>query len=362
MKELPFVTRSKTDPKPEAPETARSQGTARTTTLSSSKTLRVLQTLKRTPNDFVSGTTLAADMALSRTSIWKHIQMLRLLGYDIASHPKLGYRLTDTPDRLISEEVLPGLETRWLAQSYHHLDQTTSTNNDAMSLALQGFPHGTAVVSEQQTQGRGRLQRQWTSVPQLGIYLSMVLRGPLPFNRAPQATMIAALSLARLLRREWHLPASTKWPNDVLIQGRKVAGILTEAKSDQDHVHFLVLGIGINVNHTQEDLSGPFRYPATSLAIEIGRPVKRTELLRSYLRSFEADYERWTVEGFEAFSREWEDFSYILGKLITLNCSEGPVTGQVVGFTSEGALKLLQRDGMEKEIWAGDVARVEGHP
>jgi BirA family biotin operon repressor/biotin-[acetyl-CoA-carboxylase] ligase len=171
--------------------------------------------------------------------------------------------------------------------------------------------------------------------------------------------MVAALSLTRLIRNHWGLTASTKWPNDVLIHGKKVAGILTEAKSDPDQVHFLIVGVGINVNHLPADLQGPFRYPATSLAIELGYPLKRLEFLSFFLNTLEPDYERWDREGFGFLSAEWESTSWILEKTVTLQRSNGSVTGRVVGFTSEGALRLLQQDGIESIIWAGDVERVE---
>lgn len=322
--------------------------------------LRVLDALKTTRHSFVSGSALAASLGLSRTSIWKHIQALRGRGYQIESHPKQGYRLTDTPDLLIPEEVLTGLQTRWLAHEYLHLDRTTSTNDEAMRLALQDGPHGALIVAEQQTQGRGRLRRPWLSSPHRGIYLSILLRGPLPFDRAPQVTMVAALSLTRCLRMDWGIEAFTKWPNDVLVQGRKIAGILTEAKSDQDQIHFLIVGIGININHSRSDLSETFRYPATSLALELGHAVKRQDFLRSYLQKLEMDYERWIKDGFTVFSDEWKETSWILNKTITLQCSEGAITGKVIGFSPEGALRLLQSNGREQVIWAGDVERVEG--
>jgi BirA family biotin operon repressor/biotin-[acetyl-CoA-carboxylase] ligase len=172
--------------------------------------------------------------------------------------------------------------------------------------------------------------------------------------------MVTALSLTRLLRRRWKLDAWTKWPNDVLIHGKKVAGILTEAKSDPDQVLFLVMGIGININHRAVDLAGPFRYPATSLALELGRTLSRAEFLAALLDDFEVDFEMWREEGFEPFHRDWEATSWILNKTVTLQGSEGLITGKAIGFSPEGALRLLQIDGAERLVWAGDVVRVEG--
>lgn len=321
---------------------------------------KILESLRRHPDTHVSGATLASRLGISRTSVWKHIQALRSKGYHIDTHPRRGYRLNAAPNLLLPEELLPRLHTRSLGRVYHHLTQTTSTNDQALALALQGAPHGTLVAAEEQTHGRGRLQRPWTSSAHHGIYLSLLLRGPFSFDRAPQVTMVSALSLTRLIRNKWGLEAWTKWPNDVLIEGRKVAGILTEAKSDQDQVHFLVMGVGINVNHQAGDLAGPFRYPATSLAMELGRGLARAELLAAYMDSFEEDFERWSREGFDAFSQEWESTSWILNRTITLKGAHSVVSGKVVGFSSEGALRLLQHDGRETLVWAGDVVQVEG--
>ncbi|MCU0573540.1 MAG: biotin--[acetyl-CoA-carboxylase] ligase [Syntrophobacteraceae bacterium] len=321
---------------------------------------QILEVLRQAPDSHVSGASLASRLGISRTSVWKHIQALRSKGYHIDTHPRRGYRLTAAPNLLLPEELLPRLHTRSLGRAYHHLAQTTSTNDQAMAMALRGAPHGTLVVAEEQTHGRGRLQRAWESSAHHGIYLSLLLRGPFSFERAPQVTMVSALTLTRLIRNDWGLESWTKWPNDVLIRGRKVAGILTEAKSDQDRVHFLVMGVGINVNHGAGDLGGPFRYPATSLAMELGHGLSRTEFLAAYLDSFEEDFTRWEREGFDSFSKEWESMSWILNRTITLKGAHAVLSGKVVGFSSEGALRLLQHDGGETLVWAGDVVHVEG--
>ncbi len=250
---------------------------------------RILSALRRDPSIHVSGTALASTLGISRTSVWKHVQALRSKGYHIDTHPRLGYRLTGVPDLILPEELLPLLSTRNLGRAYHHFNRTTSTNDEAMALALRGAPHGTLVVAEAQSRGRGRLQRDWASAASRGIYLSLLLRGPFPPDRAHQLTMLSALGLARLMRDRCGLEAWTKWPNDVLISGKKVAGILTEAQSDPDQVHFLVVGVGVNVNHRSDDLQGPFRYPATSLAMELGHELNRTEFLAAYLADFERD-------------------------------------------------------------------------
>lgn len=251
---------------------------------------RILSRLKARLDGVVSGADLASELSMTRTAVWKHIQALIARGYVIQSQPRVGYRLLSTPDLLLPEEVLPRLRTTWLAQTYLHHMETGSTNQDALALATKGAPHGTVVVAEHQTAGRGRLRRKWESPKGLGIYVSMLFTHPLASNRAAQCPLVVALSLARVLHSHFGLRAAIKWPNDILIRGRKVAGILAEMQLDQDEVRHLVVGVGINVRQSPADLHGSFRYPPTSLAIELQRPVSRTEVLGVFLNEVEHDF------------------------------------------------------------------------
>jgi len=320
----------------------------------------ILKYLKESPGRFISGADLADRFSISRTGIWKHIQKLKALGYEILSHPKEGYKLVEIPDSLTAKEVVPRLETAWLGKAYHYLEIVDSTNNYALQLASKGSPHGSVVVAEEQTQGRGRLRREWLSLPNRGIYLSLLLTNPLPLRVAPISTYVAALALAKVLRSKYGLPSAVKWPNDVLVRERKVAGLLTEMQSDQDFSRFIVIGIGINVNFSREEMAGPFRYPATSILLETGEPVKRQYVLVDFLSQFEKDYDNFATNGFSAISAELEDFSIILGKKITILCGEREISGKAMGFTPEGALLLLGSDGTRETVWAGDVTHVEG--
>lgn len=306
----------------------------------------------------MSGPELASRLDISRTAVWKHIQKLSGLGYSIETHPKNGYQLTDVPDLLIPEEVVPALTTSTFGRNYHHYRQLGSTNDQAIMLAIRGAQHGSVVVAEEQTEGRGRLRRPWMSNASTGIYMSIVLRKCLPISDIQQSTLIAALSLTKTLRVHYELDSYIKWPNDVLIQDRKIAGILAEMQSDHDAAKFLIMGIGINVNHDIEQLQGPFRYPVTSLALELGKKIKRQGLLVSFLRQFETDYERLLLEGFGGFLFEFEQLSSLLGKTIDIRCRETTYSGRVLGFTPQGALRLLQEGKREKVIWVGDVTQV----
>jgi BirA family biotin operon repressor/biotin-[acetyl-CoA-carboxylase] ligase len=321
---------------------------------------QILDLLKAKPMEPVSGPELASQLGISRTAVWKHMQKLSTLGYSIKTHPKSGYQLVDVPDLIIPEEVIPSLTTQSFGRAYYHFHQLGSTNDHALILAVQGAPHGSLVVAEEQTKGRGRLRRPWISNARHGVYMSILLRESLPISDAHQSTLLAAISLARVLDDRYHLKASVKWPNDVLIENRKIAGILTEMQSDQDVIRFLVVGIGINVNHEPEELQGPFRYPATSLAIEIGKEVRRQELLAIFLNQFEEDYERLLRDGFGSFLAEFEKISSIIGKAVTIQCGKTEYSGKVAGFTPQGALRLVTEVKGEEIIWVGDVTQVEG--
>ncbi|MGC9194887.1 MAG: biotin--[acetyl-CoA-carboxylase] ligase [Syntrophobacteraceae bacterium] len=330
--------------------------------MSSSKAnhLEILKLLRDHTGSFVSGAALAEKIGISRPGVWKHINRLKQMGYEVQSRPGLGYMLMAIPDSLSDREIVPNLGTKWLAHSYHYLTSIGSTNDYALILAAEGAPHGAVVVAEQQTKGRGRLKREWMSLPNRGIYLSMLLRDLLPTRVAPQTSFIGSLAMVKMLREAFGICASIKWPNDVLIQGRKVAGILTETQSDQDFSRFIVVGIGINVNHGREEMDGPFRYPATSIAIETGQVVKRQKVLLEFLARFEQEYERFLQGGLPALLPEIEQYSEMLGKTITVVYGNRQIVGKAIGISAEGALLLLREDGAREHVWAGDVMHIEG--
>lgn len=319
---------------------------------------QLLELLRTNEGRYLSGALLATELGITRTAIWKHIHALKERGYPITSHPKKGYQLLGTPDLLIEEEILARLETQWLGKAYHYLPKIGSTNDYALRLASRGAPHGTVVVADEQSAGRGRLGRPWVSLPQCGLYVSLLLRDDLPSRDAPQTTLITGLTLVEVLQEHYGLPARIKWPNDVLIQGRKIAGILTEMQADQDVVRFLVGGIGINVNHSAPQLEAPFRYPATSIAIERHEAVRRSDLLLAFLKQFEINYTRFRKDGLASFLADLERTSAVLGRTVTVHCGSEQIKGVALGITAEGALRLGLEDGQEQVIWVGDITQV----
>ncbi|WP_448383897.1 biotin--[acetyl-CoA-carboxylase] ligase [Desulfosoma sp.] len=333
--------------------------TERTETL-----LSVLAELKRRRGEAVSGNELAASLGISRTAVWKHIHTLRSRGYLIESLPKKGYRLTALSRTLRPEEVLPLLQTRFLGRSYDYHESIGSTNDRAMDLARHGAPHGTTVVAEEQTAGRGRLRRPWHSPKGMGLYFSMILRPDMPPRHGPESTLVTALALARCLRAQWALDARIKWPNDVLISGKKVAGILTEMQSDPDRIQFLVVGVGVNVLHREEDLPAEALYPATSVALEWERvrkeadapwDISRAHVLAAFLNTMEELYERYVEKGLASLRDDLKNLSAVLGRWVCIQAAERTLEGTARDLTDRGGLVVETPDGRRETVWVGDI-------
>ena len=321
----------------------------------------LLGLLKSAHGQYLSGPALARQLGLSRTAVWKQIQKLTAAGYRIEAHPRKGYRLLGGPDRILPSELSEILTTEWLGRPYHHLLSTESTNSDAIRLAQQGAAHGTLVLAEQQTAGRGRLDRRWEAPAGRALTFSLVLRPALPPSSAPQITLVAALALVHCIRDHYRIPARIKWPNDILIATRKAAGILTEMQAESDRIRFLVLGIGINCNQSRDDLQGSFRYPATSIAIESGAAIDRCAFLAALLATLETHFERLEQFGFAGLLDQLQEVSEVLGAQVVVQIGEKTITGKVEGMTAEGALKILTVSGSHEIIWAGDITRLT-HP
>lgn len=314
--------------------------------------------LQAAAGSHVPGPELAARLGLTRTAVWKQIRRLEALGYRIEAHPKKGYRLLASPDLILPQELALRLRTRWLGRSYEHLRVTGSTNSDAVKRAQQGAAAGTLVLAEAQTSGRGRLERTWEAPASRGLTFSFILRPQLPPEAAPQFTLAAALALARTIEAQYDLPARIKWPNDVLIHSRKVAGILTEMQSESDRIRFLAIGIGINCNQNRAELDREFRYPATSIALESGAPCERKDFLAALLAALEEGFERLEGSGLTTLVDELQKYSDVLGAWVEIERMGQTLAGRVRGLTAEGGLRLETKEGTLETIWAGDITRL----
>jgi BirA family biotin operon repressor/biotin-[acetyl-CoA-carboxylase] ligase len=235
----------------------------------------ILRLLKEHSPAFVSGEVISRHLKLTRTAVWKRVRNLKTLGYIIEALPRVGYRLTQSPDLLLPSEINPILRTKWMGKKIHYFNTIDSTNSTAYQLALKGAKEGEVVIAESQEKGRGRLGRQWVSPPFLNLYLSVILRPKIPPHQASLITLMAAVATADAIEQYSGLTPSIKWPNDLLLRKRKVAGLLNEIHSETDRIHFVILGMGVNLNMDAKEFPKDIRTQATSLKAEKGRPVSR---------------------------------------------------------------------------------------
>lgn len=319
--------------------------------------MRLLAALHRAGDAGVSGVQLSETVGVTRAAIWARVEELRRLGYDIEASPHRGYRLVRSPDLLHPEDLLARLErARVIGRDVRVFQQTDSTSDVAQKLADDGVREGVVVFAESQTRGRGRLGRAWLSAAGKGLWFSVLLRPELPPQQATRMTVAAAVALARGIEVQTGLRADIKWPNDLLLNGRKVAGILTEMNAELERVHSLILGIGLNVNQTAADFPPPLRSQVTSLRLALGEPVDRPALAARLLEELDADYARVRNGQFRAVAEAWERRCVTLGGRVVIQCGERRVVGRAEALDAEGALLVRTDHGHLERIIGGDVS------
>ena len=317
---------------------------------------QILSALRAAGDGSVAGTELSQRLGISRAAIWARIEELRVLGYDIAASPHQGYRLLGTPDLLHADDLLARLgATRVVGRDIRVFQETTSTNDVIEKLARDGVKEGVVVFAESQTKGRGRLGRQWLSPRGKGLWFSVLLRPRLRPQAVTQLTIAAATALARAIESTTGLRPEIKWPNDLLLRGRKVAGILTELNAEVDNVHHVILGIGLDVNLGAAEFPADLRKLATSLKLEAGRPVDRGALAAAILRELDQDYARVCAGGFERVADEWEGRCATLGSNVVIQIGDRRLEGRAESLDDDGALLLRTQHGHLERVIGGDV-------
>ncbi|MFH1678098.1 MAG: biotin--[acetyl-CoA-carboxylase] ligase [Candidatus Omnitrophota bacterium] len=312
----------------------------------------ILYFLKKRPG-YVSGEDISGHLGISRAAVWKHIQELKDLDYDIAAVPHLGYELLSCPDRLFPWEIKYHLESKFIAKDIHYYESLPSTMDKAMDLALSGAPEGALVLSEGQTKGRGRMGRQWQSPQYKGIYFSLIIKPKILPQQASLFTLISAVVICGVLKKHLGLEAQIKWPNDILVNNKKIAGILTELSAEMDIVHAIIIGIGINVNNEKKSLP----YASSSLRELTGNEVNRLSLLQSILRCFEEEYLRFQKQGAKQILDDWRNLSATLGRRVRLSMSGmmPRITGEAVDIDHDGGLLVRQDSGLIERVVSGDI-------
>lgn len=312
--------------------------------------------LFREQNGFVSGEQLSRELSISRTAVWKHISTLRATGFVIEAVPSRGYRLVLSPDILDRDEIAARLNTAIVGQHLVCLHETASTNADAFRLAEEGAAEGTVIIADSQSGGKGRLGRAWSSPPGVNLYCSVILRPSIRPYEAPQLTFISAVAAARAIERTTSLKPQIKWPNDVLVGGGKVAGLLNEMSAETDAINFVILGLGVNLNMTAGQFPPDLRYPATSLFLETGRQVARQDFAAVMLSELDRLYAGFLAHGFAPVREEWQERCNAHGREVVV-CDNGAevARGMFAGIDGDGALLLRRQDGTIERILSGDV-------
>ena len=315
----------------------------------------LLGRLKEMRGLWVSGGELSRELDVSRTAVWKHVCSLRNEGYVIESAPRKGYLLKATIDRLLPSEIKASLRSNRLGRNIVFENEVDSTNRLARDLAISGAVEGTLVVAESQSGGRGRKGRNWHSPPGEGIYVSLVLRPRFQPAEAPKMTLLTGVALAESLIPIVHSRVTIKWPNDVLAGGKKVAGILIEASTEIDSIEYMIVGVGLNVNTPMGRFPAELRERATSIALEIGHEVDRTEILRAFLKRLEYNYDRIGREGFVPVIKRWRELSDMAGKHVRVHSFDRSLEGAIAGIDDEGVLLVKASEGTLHRVIAGDV-------
>ncbi|MFH1856577.1 MAG: biotin--[acetyl-CoA-carboxylase] ligase [Candidatus Omnitrophota bacterium] len=320
---------------------------------------KIISILKENKDTYVSGEELSRILGISRAGIWKHIRKIKEHKYGITASPHLGYRLTGIPDSMIPAEIKYKLDTSVIGNEIYSYQVLDSTNDTAEKLAIEGAKEGVVVFAENQQKGRGRQNRKWISPDKKGIYMSVILRPALPPSAVSKITLISSLAVLNAIRRISSLPVLIKWPNDIIINNKKVCGILTETTAQPDIVKFIIIGIGINVNTPKELLPEN----ATSLFEESGKSINRISLTREILKELEKYYFLFKKDGIKTIINEWRDFSATLGNRVKINGLNNVYEGQALAIDEDtGNLIIREDSGFTRAVSSGDVEILKKEP
>ncbi len=318
----------------------------------------IAKMLKDAAPDYVSGRDIGRRLDVSRTAVWKHVEELRKEGYSIEASTRCGYRLLSSEERLNAWEISQELGTRVAGSEILYFDSLDSTNRYAGKLASEGCNEGLTVIAGRQTGGRGRLGRSWESPAEKGIYLSIVLKPDIAPVESPILTFAAAVAVEKAIRTTTGIKAGIKWPNDLIIDGRKVCGILLEMNSEADKVNYVILGIGLNYSQSVEDFPKELKDRAISLklAAAAGSRFDRLSLIKSILRELDSVLKLVKEGSYEKILDVWREYSITLGKEIAFKIKDNGYCGTAIDITGEGRLLVECRDGARRELLSGEIS------
>jgi BirA family biotin operon repressor/biotin-[acetyl-CoA-carboxylase] ligase len=309
------------------------------------------------PNQYISGEQLSEQLGISRSAVWKHIKRLRNDGYTFEAIPRKGYKLLHAPPQLdietIEQHIKHECSFSWNINFFKEAD---STQNLAHQAAKRGEEAGYVVIAEQQLAGRGRMGKSWHSPAGKGIWMSFIIKPSIPLAFMPQLTLLTAVVLCRAIQSVTGIKAGIKWPNDLLIKGKKVSGILLETSAEDERIQNIVAGVGISVNLLESDYPQELRDKATSLRIESGKDVSREQLITAFFKEFEYWYQLYLEQGFAPIKLLWEALSVTLQQKVSMNTPKGAIEGIAEGLDDFGALIVKLPDGTITKLYSGEIS------
>lgn len=316
---------------------------------------QLIRIFEESQGAFLSGEELSIKLGCSRTAIWKHIERLRQEGYVFEAVSRKGYRLVGKPEKLDIPAILSELKTETFGRIIHYFDEVDSTNTRAHTFVKQGAAEGTLIIAEQQTAGRGRMGRPWHSPKGKGLWMSLILKPQIPLHFTPHLTLLVAVALCRSIRQQTQLAVGIKWPNDLLIDGKKISGILLESSAEDEKLQYVIAGVGIGVNLSPEDYPEELKGVATSLAIEAGEKINRSALLQHFMLELESMYKVYHEQGFTPIKLLWEALSVSLNKQVRTMTPQGLKTGFAEGIDDSGALIVREENGSLTKWYSGNI-------
>lgn len=304
---------------------------------------------------YVSGEEISRKLNVSRTAVWKQIRKLEEEGFRIEAVPRRGYRLMGRPERLAVQELLPKLKTHNFGRQLRLLESVPSTQDELRKWAEQGAPEGALVIAEQQTSGRGRMGRAWVSPAGKGVWMSLLLRPQLPLTQVPQLTLLAAVALSRAIAQHVAVSIGIKWPNDLLVNERKISGILLESAAEDERLRYVIVGLGISVNLEEDDYPPELLEKAVSLKMAAGHAIDRSALIADVLEQFEQLYGLFLEQGFAPIRSLWEAHAVTLNRSVTLHTPQGMLQGTPRSLNELGGLIVELPDGTMHTVYSAEI-------
>ncbi len=317
---------------------------------------KIVRLLKSHKSEYLSGEKLGRSLGLSRAAVWKNIKKLQSLGYKISSNQKSGYRLVAKTNLMLPWEISDGLQTEIIGRKIYYFDTVDSTQSFALKLALKSHENGTLIVAKQQTHGRGRQNRKWVS-PEGGIWLSILLKPNFEVSQVSLFPMLVSLALAIAIENTFGLEPRLKWPNDVMLDNKKVAGILVDAAVESNQISYLVIGVGINFKIKQSTITKIVKGSNYGITTLVGKKthVDPVTFLQAFLVELEKLYNKLIANNVSGIKNNWEKRSSTIGKNVKISTPNGYVRGRAIGIDNDGAL-LVSNKGKTQRLLVGDIS------